>query len=119
MSNFQEISAITVTSWNTEKLDKHDKSPVLLKCLAGKMPNKAVISGTIAERSNFELNKSYLVQITETETNEYGRNFQFTNLGLLSALDILQVKKELGAATILEVTTEKKAISQMADTKTA
>lgn len=119
MTSFNSISAITVTSWNSGKTDKHGKQPKFLKPLAGTLPsiNKCVIAGTIAEKSSFELNKSYMVQVTESESNEYGRNFQFTNLGELSGLALLDVTQKLGTVILLEDSIEAKDSLELAITK--
>lgn len=86
------------------KPDKNGKNPILLVSIAGKMPNRAVISGTIAENSGFEVGKKYMVSYTEGEPNVYGRQFSFTNEGEVSTVaDTLLLKKEYGEPQIVKV----------------
>ena len=99
------VSLITVKSWNTTNLDRNGLAPLLLKVVAGQMPNRAIISGTIAQNEGFEPNKTYLCQYTEGEPSaEHGRQFRFTNLGEVSGLDVIKATKELGAAQVVDVT---------------
>lgn len=104
MSTFNEIALVTVTSWNNETPDKNGEMPVLLKTIAGKSINKSILAGTLAKKSGFECNKSYIVQISEKEANEYGRQFNFTNLGEVSGIEILKAAKELGNPVVMKVT---------------
>lgn len=107
MSNFNEIALVVATTFNNGNLDKNGLEPMLLKCIAGKSVNKSILSGTIAERSGFECNKSYLVSITEGEIDEtYGRQFSFTNLGEMNGIDLIKASKELGKALIVNVLEE-------------
>lgn len=86
------------------KPDRNEKNPILLVSIAGKMPNRAVLSGTIAERNGFEVGKKYMISYTEGETNQYGRQFSFTNEGeVTSVADTLLLKKEYGAPQIINV----------------
>jgi len=86
------------------KVDKNGRASVLLNVLAGKAPNRNIISGTIADREGFELGKSYLVSYNESETDEqYGRQFNFTKVGEASIMDVLAAKGQLGDAVIVNV----------------
>ena len=100
--------------------DKNGLQPILLEPIAGIMPSKRTISGTLAVNSGFEPNQIYLVQITEGKSNEYGRNFNFANLGKLSPIELLQNRREFGAAKIVDVSgiveaTSVTAFSNVAD----
>lgn len=58
------------------------KQGIYLYCLAGKMPNRPVISFDYAAIVGFELNKKYEVVINELERHSvYGRQFQILNAG--------------------------------------
>lgn len=106
-NSFNEIALVVATQFNNGNLDKNGLEPMLLKCIAGKSVNKSIISGTIAERSGFEPNKSYLVSIIEKDSDEtYGRQFDFTNLGELNGIELIKAKKELGNALIMNVLDE-------------
>ena len=86
------------------KVDKNGLPSVLLNVLAGKAPNRNIISGTIAEREGFELGKSYLVSYNEREADaEHGRQFNFTKVGEASIMDVLSAKAQLGDAVIVAV----------------
>lgn len=103
MNKFNGMALVVVKSWNTDNVDKNGLSPVLLQCLAGTMPNRSIISGTIAQREGLYENSTYLVQITETETDDkYGRQFNFTNVGQASLLEIISAKRELGAVKVFD-----------------
>ena len=100
------IAVITVKSWNAGNADKHGKLPMLLKVVAGKVPNRSIISGTIAEREGFVENNSYLCQYTESaESETYGRQFNFSNLGQISGMEIIKATAELGEAVVVDVAT--------------
>ena len=102
-----EIVLVTTSEWNGGNADKNGAKPMSLKAVAGKNINKSILAGTLAANSGFELNKTYLVQISEKEANkEYGRQFQFTNLGEQKGLDVIKAAKELGSPVIVDVTTE-------------
>jgi hypothetical protein len=86
------------------KVDKNGLPSVLLNVLAGKAPNRNIISGTIADREGFEIGKSYLVSFNEREADEeHGRQFNFTKVGEASIMDVLQAKAQLGDAVIVSV----------------
>jgi hypothetical protein len=106
-NSFNEIALVVATTFSNGNLDKNGLEPMLLKCIAGKSVNKSILSGTIAERSGFEPNKSYLVSIIEKDSDEvYGRQFDFTNLGELNGIELIKAKKELGNALIMNVLDE-------------
>lgn len=104
-TQFNSIAIVNVVSWNSKEADKNGEMPILLKALAGKSINKSILAGTIAKSSGFELNKSYMVQIAEGKpSDEYGRQFNFTNLGEVSGLELIKAIKELGNPVIANVT---------------
>lgn len=89
--------------------DKNGNKSILLTCIAGKMPNKAYIAGTVAQRNGFELGKNYLISWTELEPNEYGRQFSFEMLqSIVSALELVQLCKEVGEKAVFDATATKK-----------
>lgn len=106
-TSFNEIALVTVTAWNSQNADKNGNYPVLLKAIAGKTVNRSILAGTLAMSEGFELNKTYLVQISEKEYSaQYGRQFSFTNLGEQKGLDIIRSVKELGSPQIIDVTSQ-------------
>ena len=107
---FSSIAIVNAVTLSHLKEDRNTLLPVMLQCVAGNSVNKCTVSGTVAKNAGFVEGRSYLVSINEIESNEYGRQFQFNKLMEMSALDIIQASKELGAAKVLDVT--KVTISQ-------
>lgn len=84
--------------------DKNGLEPKILNVLGGKCPNRTVLSGTIAENLGLKDNQSFMLQVRETETSDkYGRQFQYTVVKELSAMEVLHTVKELGNAQIFSV----------------
>ncbi len=109
VANATEISEGSVLpSGKTVKADKNGLSPILLRNLAGTTVNKSFISGTLAETLEIFPGKSYLIAISERQPDEqYGRQFSFIKLQELSAVEIVQLQKELGAPVTIDVTETK------------
>jgi hypothetical protein len=108
MTNFTSKIVAVVKEYRGSKanpagVDTNDLMPVYLKVVAGKSPNTTILSGTIAEREGFVIGKSYLIQITEREESDYGREFNFSMLGELSTMELLTVEAALGAPVIFDV----------------
>ena len=100
---FTGMCMVAATTMNNGKADKNGNAPVMLSVLAGKSPNRMIICGTIAQRSGFESGKTYLAQVTEKDANEFGRQFQWTPLKEVSAMEIIQGAQMLGQAEIFSV----------------
>lgn len=86
--------------------DKNGKLPVILRPLAGKLPNVgSVLSGTVAENNNFVVGHRYLVVFTRQEDDqEYGVRFQILNGGEVTSLaEVLGAGKELGKPEVVNV----------------
>lgn len=85
--------------------DKNGKMPIILIPFAGRIPNRNVLSGTVAENSGFEVGKTYLVSYRRLEDDAtYGVRYQFTNFGVVeSTLEKVRVGKELGGGSIFNV----------------
>jgi hypothetical protein len=96
-------------------LDKNNKQPVMLRVLAGKCPNRNVISGTVAENSKFKIGKCYFVQVQEIEPDEVnGRQFRFINLSKVSVNDAIKAEETLGKPEM--ITIDKTAVATNATT---
>jgi hypothetical protein len=104
MLNTMIVAAVTNFSGTTTP-DKNGAVPVMLQCIAGTMPNRNVLSGTVAQRAGFDVGRTYLVNVRETGYDEvFGPDFTFVKImELKSGLDIVQASKELGTPTILYV----------------
>lgn len=81
--------------------DKNGKLPVVLQPISGTSPRGLnVLSGTVAENSGFEPGKTYGVIATERPADEeYGRQFSFTKVGEVSAIEAMS--QPLGAVKLL------------------
>ena len=91
--------------------DKNGKAPYIFKVIAGKAPNRTFQSGTITEKAKLELNKAYLMQVTETKpSDEHGRQFQWTKVTEMSALEVIDASLKLGNAHIIDVSLEEDAL---------
>lgn len=104
MFNELIVGAITPFS-GTNDPDKNGENPVMIQCIAGKMPNRNVLSGTVAQRAGFEVGKTYLMQVREAGVDSvFGVDFNFVKIKELeSGLDIAKTTRELGPAKILTV----------------
>lgn len=103
---FNEMIVVSVTPFSgTTTADKNGENPVMLQLIAGKMPNRNVLSGTLAKRAGIEVNKTYLMNVREAGIDKvFGVDFTFTKVHeLTSALDIVQASKELGSPVIIQV----------------
>lgn len=104
MLNTMIVAAVTNFSGTTTP-DKNGQNPVMLQCIAGTMPNRNVLAGTVAQRAGFDVGKTYLVNVRETGFDKiFGADFTFIKImELTSGLDIVRAAKELGEAKILYV----------------
>lgn len=92
------LAVVKVDRFNgTTKPDKNGKMPVILIASAGKIPNRNVLSGTVAEMQGFEVDKAYLVQFRKRGTDKaFGEDYTFTKLQ-----EITTVKDHMDALNTL------------------
>ena len=83
--------------------DKNGAMPVILDVVAGKCPNKRVLSGTVAERAGMESGKAYLMKAEEIDSDEYGRQFRYSAIKELSLSELLEALSHFGAPKLIEV----------------
>ena len=77
--------------------DNNGKASVMLIAQAGRMPNRNVLTGTVAENAGFVVGNTYLAQVIEKDEDKvYGRQFNFLALEELKGLDIIKTCKEIG-----------------------
>lgn len=102
---FNQLVLVSVTPFSgTTTADKNAKMPVMLQCIAGKMPNRNVLTGTVAERAGFEVGKSYLVQVREQGLDaDFGLDFNFIKIKEVTAIEAVEITKSLGQAQIITV----------------
>lgn len=105
MKNLSEMFVGQVSEFNQGNSDKNGLMPVIITNVAGKCPNRNVLSGTIAQNLEIETGKTYLFQVRETKTSEkYGRQFAYTSLKELGAMEIVNAAQGLGKAEMVDVT---------------
>jgi len=75
----------------------------LLDPCAGTIPSKRAMSNKYAEIGGFKHGETFLVKWEELERNEYGRNFRFTKLKTLGALEIIALVEKLGDGKIFDI----------------
>lgn len=106
MRTFSEICVVTVNPFRgTTTLDKNGLPSVILICDAGKMPNRNVLAGTVAQQQGLEIGKTYVVQVRETGVDKvFGPAFAFTRIGeALSPVEAIDAIQKVGPAEILVV----------------
>lgn len=100
-----EKIVVRVTPYSgSNSTDKNNKESVMLQCIAGKMPNRNVLAGTVAERAGFEVGKTYLAQVREAGFDvDFGRDFTFLMIEELHGVDIMDVCDRIGAPEIITI----------------
>src|SRR6218665_923758 len=105
MEAINELIVVKVTTYNgTTTLDRNGKAPVMLQCIAGTMPNRNVLSGTVAENAGIEVDKTYLMQVREIgDDREVGRSFNWIVLDELHGTEIIRGQEMLGRPTVVNI----------------
>ncbi len=106
MNTFNEMIVVTVTPFSgTDSSDKNGENPVMLQLIAGKMPNRNVLSGTVAQRAGIEIGKTYLMNVREAGVDKiFGADYTFVKVyELKTGEDIVKASKELGKAHIMNI----------------
>lgn len=104
MLNTMIVATVTPFSGTTTP-DSNGLAPVMLQCIAGTMPNRNVLSGTVAKRAGFEVGKTYLVNVRENGADiVFGSDFTFIKvMELTTGLDVVKASKEIGDPNIQNV----------------
>lgn len=103
---FNEMIVVSVTPFSgTTTPDKNGKMPVMLQCIAGRMPNRNVLSGTVAERAGFEVGRTYVAQVRQRGTDSvFGEDFTFLMVKeLTTGKDIAETVEKIGPVDIMLV----------------
>jgi len=104
MSKFNGMIVAAVNAFTQGTADKNGEAPVILNVVAGSFPNRNVISGTVAKNIGIETGKTYLFSVREGEEDAtYGRQFVYSKLKELTASEIMEAPKTLGAASLFKV----------------
>lgn len=91
------------------KLDSNNLQGVYLTPIAGVIPNRNILSGTVAENSGFVPGNSYLVRYQRTEDRlneedgEMYPNVTFTNLGKPTMRDMIEMEESHGVGELADV----------------
>ena len=101
------IVAISLFRGENATTDKNGESPVYLQPIAGAIPNRNVMSGTVAADRGFIPGNSYAVKWTrnedqEDEDGETYVNINFTNLGKVDLLQIAEFEEKYGTGSLLD-----------------
>ncbi len=102
---FNNLILVKVTPFKgTSTPDKNGKMPIMLQCVAGRMPNRQVRSGTVAENAGFILGKTYLAQVRFNGTDlAYGEDYDFLPIDELHGMDIISAQERLGPPEIVVI----------------
>lgn len=116
MATFNGLIIASVNDFTKGNLDKNGQSPVILNVIGGKCPNRNVLSGTIAKSMGIEVGKTYLLQVREVEASEtYGRQFVYSKLKELDAMEIIDASAKVGATMIFDVAEQVKETVKQTD----
>lgn len=115
---FNSNVLVKVNTFNSGRTDINGKDPVILQPIAGKSPNRMVLAGTIAETAGFEVGKTYLANVRETESNEYGRQFRWSVIAEAAGFnDILDAQERLGSPVVFDVDAKVEEAQPVAEQK--
>lgn len=101
--SFNSLCIVSVNTFSKGNADKNGLLPVILNVVAGKSPNRTVLSGTVAEMNGFETGKTYLASVKEVEANDYGRQFVWAKLKEVSAVEIVEAASKMPKAEIFSI----------------
>ena len=102
--SFNSLCIVSVNTFSKGNADKNGLLPVILNVVAGKSPNRTVLSGTVAEMNGFETGKTYLASVREVEADdEYGRQFVWAKLKEVSAVEIVEAASKMPKAEIFSI----------------
>ncbi len=108
----------TVSTFNGKEAeaDRNGLMPVYLTPVAGFIPNRNVIAGTVAKNSGLEDGKTYLAKWTRVEDDpEYGPQFNFTKISEMSAMEVITSLQALGDGQIFDAGAINSSVPQGAD----
>lgn len=116
---FNGLIIATAGSFTQGNPDKNGKNPVILSVIGGTCPNRTVLSGTVAESAGFTVGNTYLAQVKEVEAHPtYGRQFIFTKMKEMDALEIISGVKLVGEARVFDAATNASPASSTSSTVT-
>lgn len=125
---FEGMAIVNVTDATWETQDHQKKVGVRLTPVAGQIPSQRLISEGQAKAMGLYSGGVFLIEFSEGEENEFGRNFYYSNSGKVELNMLGSLKKDLGLTEkgIVEVrdvtiekpkTQTKEEVPQPADVK--
>ena len=107
MNKIAGLAIVAVSNYRGEnaKEDSNQLMPVYLNPICGNIPDRNVLSGTVARNSGFEEGKSYLAKWTRLEDDEeYGVQYGWTKVNeITDPLAIINAEAQLGAGRVFKV----------------
>ena len=99
------IVAVSLYRGENAKEDSNGLRPMYLHPMCGNVPNRNVITGTVARNSGFEEGKSYLAKWTRLEDDEeYGVQYGWTKVSeITDPLATINAEAQLGAGRVFKV----------------
>lgn len=99
------IVAVSTFQGKDAQPDVNGFNSIYLTPVAGVIPNRNVLAGTVAKNSGFEEGKSYLAKFVRLEDDPtYGAQFGWTKVSeVTNPMDIIKAEQELGAGNIYDV----------------
>ena len=99
------IVAVSKFQGENAKEDSNQLMPMYLNPICGNIPDRNVLSGTVARNSGFEEGKSYLAKWTRLEDDaEYGVQYGWTKVNeITDPLAIINAEAQLGAGRVFKV----------------
>lgn len=99
------IVAVSFYRGENSGADVNGLMPVYLNPICGIIPDRNVLSGTVARNSGFEEGKSYLAKWTRLEDDEeYGVQYGWTKVNEISdPLATINAEAQLGAGRVFKV----------------
>lgn len=100
------IVAVSTFQGKEAQPDVNGLDSMYLTPIAGTIPNRNVLAGTVAKNSGFEEGKSYLAKYTRLQDDpDYGPQFGWTKVSeVIDPMAIISAEAQLGAGSIFDVT---------------
>lgn len=107
------IVAVSTFQGKEAQADSRGLMPVYLTPVCGNVPNRNVLTGTVANNSGLQEGKSYLVKWTRLEDDPtYGPQYSWTKVNeITNPMDIIDAEARLGAGNIFDITTTSSTVA--------
>ena len=108
------IIAVSLFQGKEAEADSNGIMPYYLTPVAGNIPNRNVLAGTVAQNSGFVDGKSYLAKWTRLEDDAtYGPQYGWTKVQeVTDPMAIIKAEQELGEGRIFDVVKATSEVSQ-------